>query len=222
MGKILGLTIVRHGETALNVTRVLQGHSDIPLTDVGKKQAEHLGTRLRSLNVTYTTVFASDLSRARQTAELILHHSGANLPIREDMRLRERCYGSAEGKPTAELFEKAKQENKSVHDYTPHGGESGAQVTDRIQLFLEDLYKLRDGEKNENVLLVTHGGWIMYFMKHIYHNKGKYSLKNFDPSTALSIHRNTGMTQVQIQTTEEVKDKLVLSFSAINDTSHLE
>ena len=63
------LFLVRHGETVWNVERRCQGHTDIPLNEKGLEQAEKLGRYLQ--NVQLDAVYASDLSRAGQTAEKI-------------------------------------------------------------------------------------------------------------------------------------------------------
>ncbi|MCC2032032.1 histidine phosphatase family protein [Microbacterium allomyrinae] len=92
------LTLIRHGETDWNRDRRIQGSTDIPLNDTGRAQARATGAALRErldLDVPFTVV-SSDLSRARETAEIIAAELGMAEP-RAYPGLRERAYGEAEG-----------------------------------------------------------------------------------------------------------------------------
>ncbi|WP_211445161.1 histidine phosphatase family protein [Collimonas humicola] len=87
------ILLIRHGETDWNLERRLQGHLDIPLNQVGERQALALA---RSLDgIALDAVFSSDLQRARQTAAPLT--AARNLSLRLDAGLRERCYGALEG-----------------------------------------------------------------------------------------------------------------------------
>ncbi|KRA23550.1 fructose-2,6-bisphosphatase [Microbacterium sp. Root61] len=92
------LTLVRHGETDWNRERRIQGSTDIPLNDTGRGQARDAAAALRdSLDPRMpVVVVSSDLSRARETAEIIAHELGADAPTPYP-DLRERSYGEAEG-----------------------------------------------------------------------------------------------------------------------------
>ena len=61
--------LVRHGETKLNREGVLQGRSDYPLNEAGKRQAEETAAKLREMGVVFTKVYSSPLIRAVETAE---------------------------------------------------------------------------------------------------------------------------------------------------------
>lgn len=99
------LYIMRHGETAWNVRRLFQGHSDIPLDEKGVALAEVTAAGLR--DVPFDLAYTSPLRRARQTAEIILR--GRNVPLVEEPRLIEIAFGECEGCPRP-----------------PHAGASGA------------------------------------------------------------------------------------------------
>jgi probable phosphoglycerate mutase len=87
------IILIRHGETAWNAVRRLQGHIDIGLNEHGARQARALG---RALAVTrLDAIIASDLQRAWQTAEAI--GEGRGMAVQQDPALRERCYGGFEG-----------------------------------------------------------------------------------------------------------------------------
>lgn len=92
------LTLVRHGETDWNRDRRIQGATDIPLNDTGRAQAREAAAALSG-----DIVVASDLSRARETAEIIAEGLGLPSP-RLYAGLRERAYGEAEGVEAAEFI----------------------------------------------------------------------------------------------------------------------
>ncbi len=88
------IVLIRHGETAWNAERRLQGHIDIALNDEGLRQAEALGAALAGEPL--AAIVSSDLQRARQTAAALQAHHG--LAVQSDSQLRERCYGAFEGR----------------------------------------------------------------------------------------------------------------------------
>jgi probable phosphoglycerate mutase len=85
---------IRHGETAWNVDTRLQGHLDIPLNDVGLRQAQHLAQALAQRDP-IDAVYASDLSRAHTTAQAIAQAVG--LTVNTHVGLRERHFGAFQG-----------------------------------------------------------------------------------------------------------------------------
>ncbi|PTT82881.1 histidine phosphatase family protein, partial [Pelomonas sp. HMWF004] len=68
------LVLVRHGETAWNRATRIQGHTDIPLSELGLAQAQRLAGALA--DEPFSAIYASDLSRARQTAEALARPQG--------------------------------------------------------------------------------------------------------------------------------------------------
>ncbi|MES2739608.1 MAG: histidine phosphatase family protein [Pseudomonadota bacterium] len=88
------IVLIRHGETAWNAERRLQGHTDIALNAQGVRQAEALGAALAGEPL--AAIVSSDLQRARQTAAALQAHHG--LAMHSDPQLRERCYGDFEGR----------------------------------------------------------------------------------------------------------------------------
>ena len=94
-------------------------------------------------------VFASDLHRAVQTAEIAF--GGTDVPIRLDRRLRECNYGVMNGMPVEEL-----ERMRRAHIDEPFdGGESYRQVVDRMRAFLDDLAAVVDAE-GCSILLIGH------------------------------------------------------------------
>ena len=107
----LFLTIVRHGRTSYNNREITQGQLDVPLDEVGIKQARDAGNALKGEQ--FDCVYTSDLSRTIQTATEIIqlnkNSSNQRLIIKRDILLRERGYGIMEDKPISDLKDAAKK-----------------------------------------------------------------------------------------------------------------
>ncbi|XP_031714964.1 fructose-2,6-bisphosphatase TIGAR B [Anarrhichthys ocellatus] len=136
------LTLVRHGETQYNRDKLLQGQGvDTPLSETGLVQGDAVGRYLR--DITFNNVFASNLQRAVQTAEIMLknntHCSGKEMVL--EPLLRERGFGVAEGRHKDDLKNMANAAGQSCRDYTPPGGETLDQVKLRFKKFLKVLFK---------------------------------------------------------------------------------
>jgi broad specificity phosphatase PhoE len=68
------LLLVRHGETDWNAEGRLQGHTDRPLNEYGRRQAQRLADELAGEEL--EAIYSSDLARARETAEIVGERSG--------------------------------------------------------------------------------------------------------------------------------------------------
>jgi 2,3-bisphosphoglycerate-dependent phosphoglycerate mutase len=151
------ITLVRHGESTWNELGLIQGQNDLAqLTEVGRDQARAVAESLKSLG--FDRLVASDLVRARQTAEII--GSGLGLIATSDSLLRERCFGVLEGEPQEMLdSERSGIVNGVIvnPDARPEGGESFRDVVTRAGIFIEATRDLLNGER---LLVVTHGGTI--------------------------------------------------------------
>ena len=118
----MSILLIRHGETALNVARILQP-ADTPLSARGIEQAQALAQHLADIGV--AAILASDLPRARHTAEIIATATGA--PIETTDLLRERNFGDWRGQPYDAL-----PPDRLLMAEAPPGGESGAAFADRV------------------------------------------------------------------------------------------
>lgn len=87
------LYIMRHGKTDWNAKRKLQGRTDIPLNEEGKRMAENAGKEYQDTH--FDICYCSPLARAKETAEIVL--KGRNVPIVADERLVEMSFGIYEG-----------------------------------------------------------------------------------------------------------------------------
>lgn len=86
------LYVVRHGETEWNTKHLVQGISDIPLTENGINEAKKLQELVSNLDI--DVCISSPLTRARQTAQIITNNK---LPVNIDDRIIERDWGMNEG-----------------------------------------------------------------------------------------------------------------------------
>lgn len=146
---------IRHGETAWNVDTRIQGHLDIPLNDTGLWQAQRVATALAGEPL--AAIYASDLKRADATARAIAQVAGRD--VVSHTGLRERCFGSFEGKTFQEIEaawpDEALAWRRRVPEWTPEGGESLVQLRERIGTTAADLAARHAGEQ---IVLVAHGG----------------------------------------------------------------
>lgn len=149
------LIAVRHGETAWNVDTRIQGQLDIGLNATGLWQAQRAGQALAEERI--GAIYASDLSRAWQTAEEIAKPHG--LTVQAEPGLRERAFGRFEGMSFAEieatLPEDARRWRERDPEFEPEGGESLLVFRDRVTRVAAELAARHPGEL---VTLVAHGG----------------------------------------------------------------
>jgi 2,3-bisphosphoglycerate-dependent phosphoglycerate mutase len=134
------LLLVRHGETDWNADGRLQGHTDRPLSDFGRRQAQQLAAELEGEEL--EAIYSSDLSRARETAEIVAERVG--LPVALDPDLREKDWGNWEGLTAVE------------RDRVAFVGESTEAHQERMLRALRRIAKRHPGEGR--ILVVTHGG----------------------------------------------------------------
>lgn len=146
---------VRHGETAWNVDTRIQGQLDIGLNDTGLWQAGRVGRALEEEPI--AAIYASDLSRAWQTAQAIAEPRG--MAVDAEPGLRERAFGLFEGRTFADidasLPDQARLWRTRDPEFAPEGGESLLTFRDRIQT---TAFRLAARHPGELVVLVAHGG----------------------------------------------------------------
>lgn len=142
--------VTRHGETAYNASDRISGTTDIPLTERGLAQAREMAEKAAAYGDIFR-IIASPMLRARMTAQCAAEALGLEIQI--DERLREWDYGEFEGKSR---FTPGFPEAKAAFGCRmPGGGESVFQLVQRTYNVLDDVRRLY---RDENVLLVCHGG----------------------------------------------------------------
>lgn len=182
-GRLGGVLIARHGETLDNVVPRFQGWRDTPLNDTGRRQAFALGARLAEREEPVASLWSSDLSRARETAEI----AGAALGLRPilDWRLREGFRGRWEGllmedvaRDEPELYGAWMRDEPS---FRFPGGESLRDQQERVLAALHDIH----ARGPLPALAVCHGGSIRVMLA-LSHPRGLEGFHSFDvPNTAV-------------------------------------
>lgn len=130
---------LRHGVTDHNLRRLVMGQLDVPLNDLGRRQAESAARRVVGLGI--VRIACSPLSRARETAEIIAGRLG--LPVRIVPDLREREWGEMTGRGHRELMRQTD---------TPRGAETTEIFSRRIEGAVLGL------TEPEPLLMVAHSG----------------------------------------------------------------
>ncbi len=154
---------VRHGETESNVNKTATGQGDSPLTQKGIEDAE---ATAQELPLDFDIIYSSDIGRTKITTAIL--NKRLNLPVIYDERLRERHFGTLEGKTLSiidpELY---KKDHRQEYNYQPYGGESVEDVRIRLFNFIDEI---RETQSDKKILIVTHGG-IIRLLHHLL--KGK-------------------------------------------------
>jgi probable phosphoglycerate mutase len=153
------ILLIRHGETAWNAERRLQGHLDLALNREGERQAGLLAAALADERI--DVIVSSDLLRARQTADALSRVHA--LPVQVDRELRERCYGGFEGLLYAEIAQRfpvefAAWQARDVDAVLPAGanrGETFRQFNTRVR---QALARWATAHPGKTLALVAHGG----------------------------------------------------------------
>jgi ribonuclease H / adenosylcobalamin/alpha-ribazole phosphatase len=152
-GRATTTLLLRHGQTALSTERRFAGRGDIPLTEVGLRQAAAAAGRLAARGGV-DVIVTSPLQRARRTAEAVAEATGAPLQVEDD--LVEADFGKWEGLTFAEASARWPEEVSawlSSADIAPPGGESFAAAARRVSAALD---RLLAAQEFRTLLLVSH------------------------------------------------------------------
>jgi probable phosphoglycerate mutase len=151
-GKPTVTLLLRHGQTPMSVEKRYAGRSDAPLTDVGVAQAAAAAKRLATAGL--DAIVSSPLQRAVRTAEEVAAVTG--LPVVTDDGFRETDFGGWEGLTFADVRERWPSEMTAwLADpaVAPPGGESFAEVSERVTAALHRVLAARPGQR---ILVVSH------------------------------------------------------------------
>lgn len=200
--------IVRHGQTLLNFLDKAQGWTDSPLTDIGKQTAISVGNKLVGIN--FDAVFASDMLRSIQTAELILQASGnASIPIQKDSRLREWCLGSMEAEKNTVFIENVsnwlggvsslEELNRQLsnvadaiyeHDKTEMA-EPFSAIENRLKNIFIEIAQDISQEKDGKILVVTHA-FVIKTLFYLFAPEQLFKIDKIKNSTVSLLKFNNG------------------------------
>lgn len=190
----MNLYIMRHGETYWNKEGLIQGSSDIELTELGIELAQKTRDGFAKDGIKFQRIYTSPYIRAVKTAEVINEKQQALLTV--DIRVREMCFGKYEGLP----LKKIKDSDQNIRNcfsvpslYEPDKtGESFGDVYARIDDFLENEIKpLEQNPDIENVLVVCHGAVIRAFLTRI---------RKMDPDEFWTIHQpNCSINRIELK-----------------------
>jgi probable phosphoglycerate mutase len=147
--------LVRHGQTAFNAERRLQGHVDSPLTELGVRQARAVASLLKDMVAGEPgwRIVSSPLGRARSTADIIARRLGI-AQVEEDRRLIELSWGAWDGRLRSEL----------EAEYPDAFGRTGwafdgptAEPYEAVQARLADWLASLPPEPERRIIAVSHG-----------------------------------------------------------------
>jgi broad specificity phosphatase PhoE len=153
---IMKIYAIRHGQTKLNVQKIINGGLDDELTEEGIKQAKEA---VQTLPKSIKHMYVSSLGRAKQTAAIL--NANLRLPVTYSDDLREVDFGELNGTP----FLKEIQDRHKALDYD--WGPSGENLADVLTRTLRVLQEIKQNNDDGEALIVGHGGTIrtLYYLE---------------------------------------------------------
>lgn len=196
---MLELWLIRHGQTDWNAEGRIQGQTNSQLTDLGKRQAQKLAERIE--HESFDAIYSSDSDRARDTARTVYPKEN----IIFDKRLRERHFGTFEGKVRAEFTTEELELYNHVREdpvnRTLPNGETWTDMRVRVSAWMAEL------PSEGRAIAFSHGGAIRAAL---------HSILDFPQHYEWNIlFTNTGITRLHLYQTQKV-------IVTVNDSAHLE
>jgi probable phosphoglycerate mutase len=197
--------LVRHGQTAWNAQKRFMGQLDIPLDETGRAQVAALGNRLKDEHV--DMIYASDLSRAWDTALAIQSRLASRADVKPESRLREMDFGNWQGLTYAEIQERDPQnlahwEEDRLH-HAPPNGETLLAFSERVVSAYREWCIAHTEQK---ILLVGHGGSLQLLLAHAL---------GLSPDKFWQLHlSNASLTDLRVYDSGAI-------LNLLNDTCHL-
>ncbi len=154
---MLKIYIARHGQDEDNANGILNGQRNLPLSEIGRRQAQELASGIKASGLTFDAVYSSSLCRALETAETVTNELKLPAPV-IITELIERDFGVMTGKPAKDICLLCEPDVIKTETITyflsPEGAETFPQLLHRARTFL---HHLRSIVVDGDVLLVTHG-----------------------------------------------------------------
>lgn len=149
---------VQHTQSVHHTNGMVGSWTDWELSELGQKQADNIGKKLKEeLQGRNFVMYCSDLTRAKQTAEIIGAHLGLTPVMKSE--LRERNLGKCCGRSVGWLRENIEMQEKTVDDRMFSDAESRRDEWNRLKPFFDELMTGDD----ENIIIVSHGDLLSVF-----------------------------------------------------------
>ena len=149
------LLVIRHGESEADLLDVHEGRADFALTERGHRQAEAMADYVAD-NYNISKIYASTLTRAKQTAQHLSDKTGISVVF--DENLMEFNNGLLAGLPRAVVREKYPEIPDLPIDKAVYGQESQVEFRQRAENALSRI--INESENDETIAVVSHGGMI--------------------------------------------------------------
>ncbi|MBC8032435.1 MAG: histidine phosphatase family protein [Pyrinomonadaceae bacterium] len=207
MSSTTHVILIRHGQSQGNAEGRFGGHTDTPLSPLGRRQADATAKALGSEK--FDAIYSSDLPRAIETATPLAKVT--HTPLETTDTLRERSVGVMEGLTFAEAAAQHPEQYQALlrrdFDHVLLGGESYRQMLDRAAAKLDEAMQKHRGGR---IALLTHTGTICILILHLMGALDSPELKPVWIAT-----QNCGLARF------DLRSDGFLRVLAINDTRHL-
>ena len=168
------LILLRHGQSQWNLENRFTGWEDVPLTNLGIKEAKNAGKLMFKNKIFIDLIFSSILQRANQTAKLAIKEMNLKnlwhnneLIMTRDKNLNERDYGDLVGLNKEETAKKYGKEQVHIwrrsYDTPPPKGESLENVVNRVKPYFVE-FILPSLNNGKNILIAAHGNSLRALM----------------------------------------------------------
>jgi len=208
MSPVTHVVLIRHGQSQGNAEGRFGGHTDTPLSTLGREQAAATATALA--NETFNAIYSSDLPRAIETAGPLAQLTGVEIQPAE--AFRERSVGVMEGLRFEEAAEQHPEQYGALlrrdFEHVLLGGESYRQTLDRASQKLDEVIEEHRGGR---IVIFTHTGTICILVLHLMGALDAPELKPVWIATS-----NCGISRFDLRNDGFVR------VIVINDTRHLE
>ena len=149
---------VQHTQSVHHTNGMVGSWTDWDLTELGKQQADNIGNNLKTeLEGKDFIIYSSDLSRAKQTAEIVAQYFGVTPILKKE--LRERNLGKCCGKSVQWLRDNIECQEKTIDDRLFLDAESRRDEWNRLKPFFDSIM----ADDSENILIVSHGDLLSVF-----------------------------------------------------------